>query len=264
MITAGLLFFTVRFLDIRSIDDAGLRINTSWLVQTGIGFLIALIAISVIFLLEWSTGMLYIIGFEWDRISPNYLAILAYLFQMISVGFYEEAAFRGVMLKNISEGFQGDASSSKKAVVTAIVFSSVLFGLAHAGNPNASLLGVLNIVLAGIMLSIPYIITGSLALSVGIHAGWNFVLGGVFGFNVSGTVFKNSLILINQDGNELWTGGAFGPEAGIMGLIGMSIIIMLLFLYLKLNKQEIELHSSFKMTYLQKVKILHSGDELSE
>ena len=264
LIVTALVIIVVRFLDKRTASDAGFQINKKWFKEIGVGFLIGFIAVSVIFLLEWSTGLLYIIGFEWERVQPNYLAVGYFLFQMMIVGYYEEAAFRGLLLKNITEGFQDDYTTARKAVVTAVLFSSILFGLAHAGNPNVTVVGVVNIMVAGIMLAIPYVITGSLALSIGIHAAWNFALGGVFGFNVSGLVVRNSLILINQDGGEIWTGGAFGPEAGIMGIIGMLVIIGLLFVYRIMKKEPITLHPSFTQTYLQKVKSLQDADELSE
>src|SRR6266849_1913226 len=46
---------------------------------------------------------------------------------------------------------------------------------------------------------------------------WNFVQCSFFGYAVSGmTELRTSLIATEQTGPEIWTGGAFGPEGGLV------------------------------------------------
>ena len=70
-----------------------------------------------------------------------------------------------------------------------LAFMSILFGLAHANNPNASALGIINTILAGILLSVGYLKTRSLWFPYGLHFGWNAGLGLVLGFSLSGIDF---------------------------------------------------------------------------
>jgi hypothetical protein len=63
-----------------------------------------------------------------------------------------------------------------------------------------------------------------------MHFGWNLFEWSVFGFPVSGLeVYK--LIQIQITGPEIWTGGKFGPEAGlvIVPVLAIGAITILLF-----------------------------------
>ena len=70
---------------------------------------------------------------------------------------------------------------------------------------------------------------------MGMHAGWNFFQGPIFGFEVSG-MGSQSLINHTLSGPEWITGGTFGPEAGIPVI--PAIILALLIMYLWTNKRE--------------------------
>ncbi len=83
---------------------------------------------------------------------------------------------------------------------------------------------------AGVYLAYAYIRTKQLWLSIGLHIGWNFFEGVVFGFPVSGLA-TYTLSRINVHGPELWTGGAFGPEAGLIILPSLIVGGILIYLY---------------------------------
>ena len=116
----------------------------------------------------------------------------------------EEAAFRGYPFQRLVEGI---------GPVGGIVLLSVLFGALHLGNPHVSLWGLLNTIEIGAFLAVAYLRTRSLWMPWGIHFGWNFTLGVVFGLPVSGL---NDFAIAVQGTAEgpLWlTGGSYGIEA---------------------------------------------------
>ena len=68
------------------------------------------------------------------------------------------------------------------------------------------------------MLGAAYAATRSLWLPIGIHMGWNFTEGGVFGAAVSGGGGGHGIVSMPLTGPDLLTGGAFGPEASLVSV----------------------------------------------
>jgi membrane protease YdiL (CAAX protease family) len=141
-------------------------------------------------------------------------------------GFVEEVLLRLVVLRLMWRAF---------GPWPALAFSALLFGLLHLANPNASWFAAIAIAVeAGIMLAAFYILTGRLWVSIGVHAGWNFTQGWVFGAAVSGTneFAGGPLSLHPVAGSAQWlSGGAFGPEASFAGLlVGIAVGLVTLHL----------------------------------
>lgn len=253
VLVLGVYFLMIRYVDRRKWEFSGLNLTKQWWHESAAGAVIAALAMGLIFLTEWLSGGLEITGFGWERNGSTFwlIPLLAFLVQMISVGLYEELMARGYLIPNISEGLTLGNITPQKGAFIAIILSSSLFGIMHAGNPNSSITAVLNIVLAGIMLAVPFVITGRLALSIGLHFGWNFFQGGIFGFRVSGMEFRNSLVQIHQTGSDWWTGGSFGPEAGVIGILGMLLIILLTLIYLKWTGVKLSYSKEYRSTFIE-------------
>jgi hypothetical protein len=104
---------------------------------------------------------------------------------------------------------------------------SALFGLLHLRNPHASGIGIMNTVIAGLMLSAAFFKVRSLWLPIGIHLAWNVGLGLVLGFSLSG-LDRHSLWKSTVDGAPVFTGGLYGPEGGIpctiIFLVGLAAV----------------------------------------
>jgi hypothetical protein len=102
--------------------------------------------------------------------------------------------------------------------------SAVVFGLAHASNDGATFVSTVNVSLAGgALLSAGFVLSGDLAFSIGVHFAWNLAQC-FFGMPVSGFVVEQAaLVSRTTEGADLWTGGAFGPEASVLGLSAMLL-----------------------------------------
>jgi membrane protease YdiL (CAAX protease family) len=137
----------------------------------------------------------------------------------LAVALSEELSSRGYILRTLAQGFVGRRVSSAQALAAAVFLSSGLFGFAHLGNPHATFVSTSGVALGGVVLALPYVLTGRLAISIGLHTTWNFFQGVVYGLPVSGITVPTTLLLVQQGGPSLWTGGAFGPEAGMLGLL---------------------------------------------
>jgi membrane protease YdiL (CAAX protease family) len=115
-----------------------------------------------------------------------------------------------------------------------VVLSAVTFASLHALNPHVNAIAILNLVLTGILFSLVALWDGSIWGVCGLHAAWNWAEGNLFGFSVSGTTSAGgSLLSMTVNGPSLWTGGAFGPEGGLVDtLVYLAAIgVFLWFLY---------------------------------
>lgn len=241
------IWIATRFLDKRSFSSLGIELNREWMKDFAVGFGMAALAMGIIFIVELSTGWITFSGYGWEREFnvPYPLPLLGYFVGMLMVGFYEELFSRGYHIINMTEGFSSKWFSVNHAALLALLISSSIFGILHAANPNASLISTVNIIFAGVVLGIPYLVTGKLAIPVGLHAAWNFFQGGIFGFPVSGSPHRSALLQIRETGPNLITGGSFGPEAGLMGIMGLILIVILFYFYTRKADYPIQLHDSF-------------------
>jgi membrane protease YdiL (CAAX protease family) len=137
----------------------------------------------------------------------------------IPAALHEELAFRGYVYQKLREWSRG----------VAITISSIVFALLHGGNNGASVLAIVNIVVAGVMLALAYERYRRLWFPIGIHFAWNLLSGPILGFPVSGFVARSTLFRVTGSGPALVTGGSFGIEASVcMTVLEILGIIWLL------------------------------------
>ncbi len=215
--TLASIWLVVYFFDKRPFKEIGFNVNVRWLKELLFGLFLGAFLISLIFISEYLLGWIEIKGTFYNVYETSFpIGLAGGFIGFICVGFYEEAVSRGYQITNFAEGFRIKNTNPKYSLLAAIFASSLIFSLLHIANPNASVLGTINLVLVGLLFGYAFAATGSLAIPAGIHITWNFFEGNIFGFPVSGLRAKVSFLEINNSGPELWTGGDFGPEAGLI------------------------------------------------
>jgi uncharacterized protein len=204
-----------RFLDRRSFVSLGFRLDRHVGLDLAFGFLLPAVLFGLIYAFEAGMGWLTFQGTALQNGSWGgaFWGLLAGLVLFIIVGYQEELLSRGYHLQNLADGLN---------LPWGILLSSSVFALLHLANPSADWVSTLGILFAGFFLAYGWVRTGKLWLPIGLHIGWNFFEGTVFGFPVSGTGGFN---FIHQTvaGPKLITGGGFGPEAGLVVLPAMAL-----------------------------------------
>ncbi len=161
-------------------------------------------------------GLLVLTGnvsFSLGKIS---LAIfLFYILYFLVVALFEELFSRTYILFVFAESYP---------IAIAVLINGVLFGLLHAFNPGFTWLAMLNITLAGVLFSIFTLYYRSISWAVGIHLGWNFAQGILFGYKVSGND-SPGLLIANPIGENYFSGGVFGVEGSLICTIVLFVII---------------------------------------
>jgi uncharacterized protein len=240
LVVAAAILMGAFILDKRPLRDFGFACDRSWWADLGFGIALGALLMGAIFAIELGSGMVRIKGFLASPSGLPFWRDIGYTFIVYAgVAFQEELIMRAYLMRNLAEGARGPARSAKAALWIAYVASSSVFGALHAGNPNASLQSVLLLVLAGLFLGLPYFLSGEMAIPIGLHFGWNFFQGSVFGFSVSGTGFGGSFIAIEQGGPAWFSGGAFGPEGGVAGVLAIVAGALLICLWLRRGGREL-------------------------
>jgi len=244
IVMVGAAWLAGLFIDRRRFADFGVHLNRNWWIDFAFGLALGAILMGLIFAAEAGAGWITVTGTLQSPSSDPPLAaslpalsfgvaILSALLRFIGVGISEEFLSRGYHLKNLAEGLNFRPIGPRGAVILATLLSSSVFGTLHANNPNATLVSTLNLILAGLFLALGYVLTGELAIPIGLHITWNFFQGNVFGFPVSGTQAGATFIAIEQGGSGLITGGPFGPEAGLVGIGAMILGSVLTILWVR-------------------------------
>ena len=225
------VYFARRYLDNRSLVSLGLKRDKKAVRDVLAGIGIAGFMMGIIFSIELSTGWLEFQDFGWKAAAPIEFATNMLLWGgvFLGVGFYEELFSRGYQYQNLEEGLN---------TPLAVIISSTFFGVLHLSNPNSTWTAGLGITVSGLFFIYAYLRTRQLWLPIGLHIGWNFFEGPVFGFPVSG--LETARLVHHQvDGPTLFTGGTFGPEAGLVLLPAIAVGIILVYWYTqKSSKQQ--------------------------
>ena len=209
----------------RSIEK---RLLTEWSLNhsvrdfatgSGIGFL--LFSLSILLLVIIDVANVDYVG--------NSRATIHALAGSLLAAVLEETLMRGIVFRIVEE-YLGSW--------IALVISASMFGALHALNPGATVISSVAIALeAGVLLAAVYMSMRTLWMPIGLHFGWNFTEGGIFGASVSGGD-GSGLMQTHLQGQDLLTGGAFGPEASMITVL-VCFAAALCFLALAIKRQRV-------------------------
>ncbi|MWC29133.1 CPBP family intramembrane glutamic endopeptidase [Paenibacillus sp. MMS18-CY102] len=132
----------------------------------------------------------------------------------LGAAFVEELIFRGLAFQAIEK--MGGSW-------LALTLTSLFFGIAHLGNPGATVWGGLSIAIeAGVLLGAAFLWRRNIWFIISLHFFWN-TIEGLLGIPVSGHPTPG-LFTVEVTGPTLLTGGEFGLEASIIPVI-ISLLI---------------------------------------
>ena len=213
--------FVRRVIDRKSLASMGLKFDHRTLPDILFGFALSGVMAGVFFLIVWQAGLINVSGLNWSERALTFetwqslgtsLAVMSFgtlLFLLamdMVVSWWEELVFRGYLFHNFVDGM---------GLPLAILVSCLLYGGVHAFNPNATLLSSAIIVAFGLLRLYGLLATGALWLSFGMHTGWNFFQGPVFGFKASGN--ESAVLIVQERVGPAWlSGGEFGPEGSVI------------------------------------------------
>ncbi|MFZ2411143.1 MAG: CPBP family intramembrane glutamic endopeptidase, partial [Candidatus Methanoperedens sp.] len=185
------------------------------------GMYLGFILITLVFLTELASGLIRVE----DLIPDIQAALLGGIVLQGFVALGEELPFRGYILPEMAK---------KYGAWNAALYSSLLFSVLHI--PSVLTLGLgkeniiimlLTITIAEILLALCYLYDG-LSMSIGFHFSWNF-----FQYHVYSLRQDFGGILKIASEHELITGGAFGPEAGLLGMFVVILALVIVLWWLR-------------------------------
>lgn len=208
-------------LALRIYERAGFhRIGLGWKASSTRNLLVGLaggvgsaLAVTV---LPVALGMARITTDPEGKFSPASLLFVSVVLLFGAVG--EEMLFHGYAFQLLM---------ARVGAFTTLLPVSVLFAAAHANNLSANWLSGLNTFLWGVLLGLCFLRSGDLWLPIGVHFGWNWALP-LVGANVSGFRMGTSGLTLVWNVSPLWSGGDYGPEAGLLTTLLVPVLGWLL------------------------------------
>jgi len=201
-----------RWVGIRNRRDLGLEPNRRWLRDLGVGFVLSMVPVLFceIFLVAR--------GFYSLKPDPAWSAVAAIIPTAVVVPFIEEALFRGLFLGILLRSFRPWPANLVSAAIFSIVhflkapdettavvrWFSGFVSLSHSfdqfSEPMLVLGGFTTLFVIGIVLAHARLITRSLWLSIGLHAGW------ILGSESFGKIARRQFIELPWLGKNLLIG----------------------------------------------------------
>lgn len=221
-------FLWVRFIEKRPIRTMGFS-KGNGLSEFAKGVLVGAIMITTVLVVFFITGDAKFerIQFSLPFLVSWMLVLIGYILQTTA----EEIYIRGWLVPIISY---------HKNAYLAILIASTMFSYFHLDNNGASWLSTLHLFVFGLFTAVYAMKRGNIWGPCGFHFAWNFIMGNVYGFHVSGYDSESSLMYFTTSNRTFITGGQFGPEGGIPGLVVFILALLWAIFILKDTSKEQE------------------------
>ena len=215
VILIGAVFLSARLIDRRPVSGFGLSFDRDWWRSFAVGALVATAinggALVVALGADWATFA----GVMRGSGDLPFLPAMGVVFGYVAfAAAWEEFVLRAAMVKNIAEGANGFVPRWA-AVGLAVTLSTLAFAFLH-GAKVAHLSQYGYYLIAGLVLSGVYVLTGELALSIGFHVFYNFTLSAIFGLGHSQQTPE--LLAVDVVGPSRWVG-----EEGLV-FVGFAVL----------------------------------------
>jgi len=160
----------------------GFRFSTRWWQLFGLGILVGFFGAGGALLTNLAVGWAWVDTFVTPGSDDSGFVILfaASLLTWLLVGCWEELVFRGLFIRETVEGCSQIGISGQWRLLGAWFVSAVVFGFLHF-NQASSWRALYFWVLGGLVFGLIYILTGELAMPIGIHFGFNVGATNLFG-----------------------------------------------------------------------------------
>ena len=233
-ILLGFTWCVRRFLDGRTLASLGFR-RADALNHFRTGLSCGLLLPGVILFLGSLAGVyrfeefpgLPLLGFSRLGVGPStLLCLLLFVIGFTLQAGAEELLVRGYVQTKLHEW----QPSGARRTFWVLIVPSILFALAHVSNSSITLLALINTALAGVVLAMLVLRTGSLWAAIGGHAGWNLGMAVLWSLPVSGVTTSHMLAVerIPSTGLREWLfGGDYGPEGGLITTLLYALALWL-------------------------------------
>lgn len=233
-ILLGLMVLWARYVERADERLYGLLFDQVALWDFVVGLVVGVVAVAVMLGLAMALGLV-----QKSEVTGIFLdtALALLLAKVLLVSIWEEAFFRGLLPAHIAKQF-GGSSRPRIALVSAVLISSLLFAAAHAFTEHFKWSAFAILALNGAVWCVPVLLTERLGLCIGLHVAWNFAQLKIFGFAMSGNAPDGAWMTTELADDPIWSGGRYGPEAGLLGIVGVATMLALTVAYCRLTGRD--------------------------
>jgi len=206
-----------RFLDRRAFRDLGVYLRRrDWWRDLGFGLVLGLAEAGGLVLVASRLG--------WVEVQPHFsttasgiplvFAILVDLVTLVCVGTFEEL-IRGYQVRNVAEGLAHTRLGVRGALLAGLAVAGLYSMAMHLNQQGASFW--LYILANSAFYCLCYLLTGRIAIAIGLHAAWDFLISTIL--SLGGTGMNAAALWVAP----LTASGEMAANRGLIALVGLGL-----------------------------------------